>query len=92
MTEEIEKKDETNAASTEGGAGVTASDEIGMRGKTESMEYLIKELGDNLLPFAEGDTVEATILAIGGNRIWVDVAYFLPNYPNSPPSSVVKEL
>jgi len=42
--------------------------------KTESMEDLINELGDNLLPFAEGDTVEATILAIGGNRIWVDVA------------------
>jgi len=43
-------------------------------GNSESMEELIKELGDNLLPFAEGDTVEATILAIGGNRIWVDVA------------------
>jgi ribosomal protein S1 len=44
-------------------------------GKTaDTMESLIKELGDNLLPFAEGDTVEATILAVGGNRIWVDVA------------------
>ena len=42
--------------------------------KPESMEDLIKELGDNLLPFAEGENVEATILAIGGNRIWVDVA------------------
>lgn len=42
--------------------------------KTESMEDLIKELGDNLLPFSESDTVEATILAVGGNRIWVDVA------------------
>lgn len=42
--------------------------------KKETMEDLINELGDNLLPFAEGDTVEVTILAIGGNRIWVDVA------------------
>lgn len=42
--------------------------------KTETMEELINQLGDNLLPFAEGDTVEATILAVGGNRIWVDVA------------------
>ena len=40
----------------------------------DTMEKLIKELGDNLLPFAEGDTVEATVLAVGGNRIWVDVA------------------
>ena len=39
-----------------------------------TMEDLMKELGDNILPFAEGDTVEATILAVGGNRIWVDVA------------------
>lgn len=42
--------------------------------KTESMEQLIDELGDRLLPFAEGDTVDAVILAVGGNRIWVDVA------------------
>lgn len=40
----------------------------------DTMESLIKELGDNLLPFAENDTVEVTILAVGGNRIWVDVA------------------
>lgn len=40
----------------------------------DTMEKLIKELGDNLLPFAEGDTVEATVLAVGGNRIWVDVS------------------
>lgn len=40
----------------------------------DTMETLIKELGDNILPFAEGDTVEATILAVGGNRVWVDVA------------------
>lgn len=39
-----------------------------------TMEQLIKELGDNILPFAEGDTVEATVLAVGGNRIWVDVS------------------
>jgi len=48
--------------------------EQGNTAKKETMEDLINELGDNLLPFAEGDTVEVTILAIGGNRIWVDVA------------------
>lgn len=42
--------------------------------KIESMESLMEELGDNLLPFKEGDLVEATILAVAGNRIWVDVA------------------
>jgi len=42
--------------------------------QAETMESLIAELGDNLLPFAEGDTIEANILAVGGNRIWVDVA------------------
>ncbi len=40
----------------------------------ETMESLMAELGDNLLPFKEGDLVEATVLAVGGNRIWVDVA------------------
>ena len=60
-TETVEK----NAASVQGGADTR---------KTETMEDLINQLGDNLLPFAEGDTVEATILAVGGNRIWVDVA------------------
>ncbi len=52
-------------------------DEQVMDGKTktsETMESLMKELGDNLLPFVEGDTVEADALAVGGNRVWVDVA------------------
>jgi len=40
----------------------------------ESMESLIDELGDRLLPFAEGEMIDATILAVSGNRIWVDVA------------------
>lgn len=40
----------------------------------ETMASLMEELGDNLLPFVEGDTVEATVLAVGGNRIWVDVS------------------
>ncbi len=40
----------------------------------DTMESLMAELGDNLLPFKEGDLVEATVLAVGGNRIWVDVA------------------
>jgi ribosomal protein S1 len=42
--------------------------------KSDSMEKLIDELGDRLLPFAEGEMIDATILAISGNRIWVDVA------------------
>ena len=40
----------------------------------DSMEKLIEELGDRLLPFAEGEMIDASILAISGNRIWVDVA------------------
>ncbi|OQA04779.1 MAG: 30S ribosomal protein S1 [bacterium ADurb.Bin400] len=40
----------------------------------ETMASLLEELGDNLLPFVEGDTVEATVLAVGGNRVWVDVS------------------
>ncbi|HOX40988.1 MAG TPA: S1 RNA-binding domain-containing protein [bacterium] len=40
----------------------------------DTMASLIEEMGDRLLPFAEGEMVEATILAVGGNRIWVDVA------------------
>lgn len=39
-----------------------------------TMADLIEELGDKLLPFAEGDMVESTVLAVSGNRIWVDVA------------------
>ena len=51
-----------------------AEEKVDAAGTPDTMEKLIKELGDNLLPFAEGDTVEATVLAVGGNRIWVDVA------------------
>lgn len=40
----------------------------------DTMESLIEEMGDRLLPFAEGEMVEAKTLAVGGNRIWVDVA------------------
>lgn len=43
-------------------------------GKNDTMESLIEEMGDRLLPFAEGEMVEARVLAVGGNRIWVDVA------------------
>lgn len=39
-----------------------------------SMKALFEKLGDNILPYKEGDMVEATVLAVGGNRIWVDVA------------------
>lgn len=42
--------------------------------KGDTMESLMEELGDSLLPFKEGDLVEANVLAVGGNRIWVDVA------------------
>ena len=51
-----------------------ADEKVEATNTPDTMEKLIKELGDNLLPFAEGDTVEATVLAVGGNRIWVDVA------------------
>lgn len=50
------------------------SDEIVKTAQKETMEGLLEELGDRLLPFSEGEMVEATILAVGGNRIWVDVA------------------
>ena len=42
--------------------------------KVDSMESLMEELGDNILPFAEGDLVEAKVLSVGGARIWVDVS------------------
>lgn len=62
MVDEEVKKEEENA---------TVSEE---RNAPETMASLIEELGDRLLPFAEGDMVEASILAVGGSRIWVDVA------------------
>lgn len=40
----------------------------------DTMESLMEELGDNLLPFKEGDVIEATVLAASGNRVWVDVS------------------
>lgn len=39
-----------------------------------SMKALFEKMGDNILPYKESDMVEATVLAVGGNRIWVDVA------------------
>lgn len=39
-----------------------------------SMKALFEKMGDNILPYKEGEMVEATILVVGGNRIWVDVA------------------
>jgi small subunit ribosomal protein S1 len=39
-----------------------------------SMKALFEKLGDDILPYKEGDMVEAAVLAVGGNRIWVDVA------------------
>jgi small subunit ribosomal protein S1 len=67
-TEEIEE--------VEGKVEETEKTEVVEKKKSgiDTMASLIEELGDNLLPFAEGDMVESTILAISGNRIWVDVA------------------
>lgn len=39
----------------------------------ESMESLIEEAGDRLLPYSEGEIVEAKVLSVSGNKIWVDV-------------------
>lgn len=39
-----------------------------------TMKALFEKMGDNILPYKEGDMVESTALAVGGNRIWVDVA------------------
>ncbi|MCX6812023.1 MAG: S1 RNA-binding domain-containing protein [Candidatus Berkelbacteria bacterium] len=41
---------------------------------TDSMAELIEEAGDELLPYCEGEIVEAKILSISKNKIWVDVA------------------
>ncbi|MCX6808889.1 MAG: S1 RNA-binding domain-containing protein [Candidatus Berkelbacteria bacterium] len=72
MTSEETKdlqKDETVAVDQESEKEVKPK----VEGK-DSMASLIEEMGDKLLPFAEGDMVESSVLAIGGNRIWVDVA------------------
>lgn len=53
---------------------VAAAAPVSSKPAGETMESLMEELGDNLLPFKEGDLVEANVLAVGGNRIWVDVA------------------
>lgn len=42
--------------------------------KENSMKALFEKMGDDILPYKEGDMVEASVLAVGGNRIWVDVA------------------
>lgn len=42
--------------------------------KADSMKALVEKMGDDILPYKESDMVEATVLAVGGNRIWVDVA------------------
>ncbi|MFA5927438.1 MAG: S1 RNA-binding domain-containing protein [Patescibacteria group bacterium] len=54
---------------------VAATEAVAVKEKgKDSMASLMEELGDNLLPFVEGDTVEAVVLAIGGTRVWVDVS------------------
>jgi len=70
----IIKMTEENKEKVEGVEQVAEAEVVDTTPKQDTMESLIAELGDNLLPFAEADMVEATILAIGGNRIWVDVA------------------
>lgn len=60
QTEKVEKGEETAKKASK------KTDE-------NSMKSLMEEMGDNILPFVEGDMVEAKVLAVGGNRIWVDV-------------------
>jgi small subunit ribosomal protein S1 len=40
----------------------------------DSMESLIEEAGDELLPYREGEIVEARVLSVSRNKIWADVA------------------
>jgi len=40
---------------------------------TESMASLIEEAGDTLLPYKEGEIVEAKVLSVSRNKIWVDI-------------------
>jgi small subunit ribosomal protein S1 len=39
----------------------------------DSMESLIEKVGDSLLPYREGEIVEAKVLSVSRNKIWVDV-------------------
>ena len=39
----------------------------------ESMAGLIEEAGDTLLPYKEGEIVEAKVLSVSRNKIWADV-------------------
>lgn len=39
----------------------------------ESMEGLIEKAGDSLLPYSEGEIVDAKVLSVSRNKIWVDV-------------------
>ncbi|MEI8143094.1 MAG: S1 RNA-binding domain-containing protein [Candidatus Berkelbacteria bacterium] len=64
VDEQIEKTEEVAAEKTA----------VSTKPKVDTMESLIAELGDKILPFSEGDNIEAKILAVSGNRIWVDVA------------------
>jgi len=41
--------------------------------KSETMASLIEEAGDSLLPYKEGEIVEAKVLSVSRNKIWVDV-------------------
>lgn len=41
--------------------------------KAQSMESLIEEAGDELLPYREGEIVEGKVLSVSRNKIWVDV-------------------
>jgi small subunit ribosomal protein S1 len=42
--------------------------------KAESMADLIEEVGDTLLPYKEGEIVEAKVLSVSRHKIWVDVS------------------
>jgi len=42
--------------------------------KNETMADLIEEVGDTLLPYKEGEIVEARVLSVSRNKIWADVS------------------
>lgn len=69
--EKVEKVEKEKAEKVE--KGEEAAKKASKKTDENSMKSLMEEMGDNILPFVEGDMVEAKVLAVGGNRIWVDV-------------------
>ena len=48
--------------------------------KNDSMEALIEEAGDQLLPYKEGEIVEGKVLSVSRNKIWVDIGGYSLGY------------